>query len=334
MAKHVSTEMQILALKRKIIECDRELKTTQEREMVLEQALDMEKREHQLTTSKLTQLLKKRGASAADLSSSGQGAEVEVNRLRQTVLTLQRNQLQSEEREAGLRQRLAQACAQCELYRAGMSAGLSAESISRLNVAVPTPVTGPSFSGSSEPLPTHAEPRVYQRKAAELGVGSKRATPSGTASVAASDAAPEDVSPELSQSSSSPSPVSSTDAPLGPLAGEPAADASPADAAPAVFTAAAACSDAAAAPAAATAPASVAASTPATPANPPPTPVNPAAAMAPAAVFAAPWAARAGGGGVRVPFGYVPGAISIEMPKRQRTQKHNPAFPRSYSSLV
>ena len=37
---------------------------------------------------------------------------------------------------------------------------------------------------------------------------------------------------------------------------------------------------------------------------------------------------------VRVPFGYVAGAISVELPKRQRSHKGNPAFPRSYSSLV
>jgi len=42
-------------------------------------------------------------------------------------------------------------------------------------------------------------------------------------------------------------------------------------------------------------------------------------------------------GGYRVPFGYVPGAISVELPKRQRTHKHHAgtaAMPRSYSSLT
>ena len=43
--------------------------------------LEMEKREHQLTTSKLTQLLKKRGVSVPD----GGGSEEEIQRLRQTV---------------------------------------------------------------------------------------------------------------------------------------------------------------------------------------------------------------------------------------------------------
>ena len=55
--------------------------------------------------------------------------------------------------------------------------------------------------------------------------------------------------------------------------------------------------------------------------------------------------AIANGGGVtsgtpsayRVPFGYVPGAISVELPKRQRTHKHHAGtagMPRSYSSLT
>ena len=42
-------EAQILALKRKLIECDRSLNSAHERISGLEKALDMEKREHQLT---------------------------------------------------------------------------------------------------------------------------------------------------------------------------------------------------------------------------------------------------------------------------------------------
>ena len=76
-----STGAQILALKRKIIECDQELKGTHDRADALERALDMEKREHQLTTSKLTQLLKKRGVSVP----SGGDSDEEIQRLRQTV---------------------------------------------------------------------------------------------------------------------------------------------------------------------------------------------------------------------------------------------------------
>ena len=66
----ISSEAQILALKRKLIECDRSLNSAHERISGLEKALDIEKREHQLTTSKLTMLLKKRGASGAQCASA------------------------------------------------------------------------------------------------------------------------------------------------------------------------------------------------------------------------------------------------------------------------
>tara|TARA_B110001452_G_scaffold2840_1_gene2510 strand:+ start:51 stop:374 length:324 start_codon:yes stop_codon:yes gene_type:complete len=79
-----SSGAQILALKRKIIECDQELKGTRDRADALECALEMEKREHQLTTSKLTQLLKKRGGSVPE---SG-GSDEEIQRLRQMVRPL------------------------------------------------------------------------------------------------------------------------------------------------------------------------------------------------------------------------------------------------------
>ena len=63
-------EAQILALKRKLIECDRSLNSAHERISGLEKALDMEKREHQLTTAKLTMLLKKRGTSGVQCASA------------------------------------------------------------------------------------------------------------------------------------------------------------------------------------------------------------------------------------------------------------------------
>ena len=61
----ISSEAQILALKRKLIECDQESRDQRERIAGLEKALEIEKREHQLTTSKLTMLLKKRASSGA-----------------------------------------------------------------------------------------------------------------------------------------------------------------------------------------------------------------------------------------------------------------------------
>ena len=61
----ISSEAQILALKRKLIECDQESRDQRETIAGLEKALEIEKREHQLTTSKLTMLLNKRRASDA-----------------------------------------------------------------------------------------------------------------------------------------------------------------------------------------------------------------------------------------------------------------------------
>ena len=60
-----SAQAQIAALKRKLIDMDRSLNGARDQISGLEKALDMEKREHQLTTSKLTVLLKKRSAACA-----------------------------------------------------------------------------------------------------------------------------------------------------------------------------------------------------------------------------------------------------------------------------
>ena len=66
----ISSEAQILALKRKLIECDQESRDQRERIAGLEKALEIEKREHQLTTSKLTMLLSKRRASDAQYAAT------------------------------------------------------------------------------------------------------------------------------------------------------------------------------------------------------------------------------------------------------------------------
>ena len=69
-ASKISSEAQILALKRKLIECDQESREQRERIAGLEKALEIEKREHQLTTSKLTMLLNKRRASDAQCAAT------------------------------------------------------------------------------------------------------------------------------------------------------------------------------------------------------------------------------------------------------------------------
>jgi len=66
----MNCEAQVLALKRKLIECDQQSRDQRERISSLEKALDIEKREHQLTTSKLTMLLNKRRSSESQYANT------------------------------------------------------------------------------------------------------------------------------------------------------------------------------------------------------------------------------------------------------------------------
>ena len=97
----------VVALKRKLIEQDSALKKAHSRTEELENTLSMEKREHQLTTSKLSQLLKKRGNAAASTDT-----EKDLGALKQHVALLQQQLLLSEEREGKLRHQLSTSLAQ------------------------------------------------------------------------------------------------------------------------------------------------------------------------------------------------------------------------------
>ena len=97
-----SESAMVCALKRTLIEQDSALKSAQRRNDELENSLTMEKREHQLTTAKLSQLLKKRGNSGG----GGPDHEKEVASLRQHVSLLQQQLLLAEEREGKLSQQL------------------------------------------------------------------------------------------------------------------------------------------------------------------------------------------------------------------------------------
>ena len=83
-------------------------RSLQRRTESLEQELAMEKREHVRTTSKLSALLKKRQNPA-----SSEEADRELITLQHVVATLRRDQLQAQEREAALRQQLAEGSARC-----------------------------------------------------------------------------------------------------------------------------------------------------------------------------------------------------------------------------
>lgn len=144
----------VAALKRKLIECDTVMKSSFDRAEGLEQSLQMEKREHQLTTAKLSQLLKKRGSSptAADM-------EKEAKTLKQHVSLLQQQLLLSEEREQKLRHQLSTSIAQYQQLR-----GIKLDEISAartLNTVQSSPVLGGrkrSAPGADAPTGTVAAP--------------------------------------------------------------------------------------------------------------------------------------------------------------------------------
>lgn len=273
----ISSEAQILALKRKLIECDQESRDQRERIAGLEKALEIEKREHQLTTSKLTMLLNKRRASDA----------------------------------------------QCDQRRADMAGFESSPAwLASMRSSAHPPAAEASGAAS------HAQPRVCVRKAApENGAARRGGGVQGgvqemspgpeKAAVPAEGAKPADA-PAESASARAPAEAETLAAPSSDSAAESAP--------PPVSRGASAVTPGCAPPAPGSAgyPPSAA---------PLPSPPPPSAS------------AIANGGGItsgtpsayRVPFGYVPGAISVELPKRQRTHKHHAGtagMPRSYSSLT
>ena len=311
----ISSEAQILALKRKLIECDQESRDQRERIAGLEKALEIEKREHQLTTSKLTMLLNKRRASDA----------------------------------------------QCDQRRADMAGFESSPAwLASMRASAHPPAAETSGAAS------HAQPRVCVRKAApengaarrgggvqggvqEMSPGPEKAAvpaegakPADAPAESASARAPAEVRVRVRVRGgggvrvrirvrigvrvgvrlSHPNPNPNQAETLAAPSSDSAAESAP----PPVSRGASAVTPGCAPPAPGSAgyPPSAA---------PLPSPPPPSAS------------AIANGGGItsgtpsayRVPFGYVPGAISVELPKRQRTHKHHAGtagMPRSYSSLT
>jgi len=244
----MNCEAQVLALKRKLIECDQQSRDQRERISGLEKALDIEKREHQLTTSKLTMLLNKRRSSDT----------------------------------------------QCDQRRGGASAADMAGFES--SPAWMASVRATAHTPAADSAASHAQPRVCIRKATQENGVAKRGAGVQDISPGPEKAAERSATlPEAAKATDSP-PESSSAETLPLTASDGVADSAP----PPVSRSTSA-----------VAPSSTPVSAPVP--SPPPT------------------------SGYRVPFGYVPGAISVELPKRQRTHKHHAgtaAMPRSYSSLT
>tara|TARA_B110001452_G_scaffold2840_1_gene2511 strand:+ start:419 stop:1126 length:708 start_codon:yes stop_codon:yes gene_type:complete len=235
------------------------------------------------------------------------------------VIALQRHQMQSEEREAASRQKLAQATAQCDQYRAGMSSeGLT----SRAAPAVPA-----ASDPAAEQLPPHALPRVCAKKAQESAASSVRRHACGPRLPPSRRAHHRRAhtslpAPQNKRAAPGADPSSASDVSTAETSPAPAADlpnSASSEAAAAVKGHASKVDEVAPANMSPQLPSAVAQTGP-----------KPAAGWVPLQSFSPLQSASS----VRVPFGYVPGAISVEMPKRQRSKANNPNFPRSYSSLV
>ena len=85
----ITDKMMIDALKRKLVSMASELQSTKERALQTERTLEVERREHQLTTAKLSTLLKKRSAAAAAAAAAADEPPADLAALRTQIGALQ-----------------------------------------------------------------------------------------------------------------------------------------------------------------------------------------------------------------------------------------------------
>jgi hypothetical protein len=104
------------ALKRKLVECANELSSANEKLASVNSALEMEKREHQMTTTKLSTLLRKRSAQPPP-SAHDEAAVTDVGLLHQQIGMLQQQLRSGQEKEAQLREQLTLSAQQYEKVR-------------------------------------------------------------------------------------------------------------------------------------------------------------------------------------------------------------------------
>ena len=109
-----NADRMVEALKRKVVDLDKELQTSVERISSIEHTLEVEKREHQLTTSKLSVLLKKRSAAAANLNDE---PPTDVCSLRHQIGCLREHLAASQVRESRLQEVYANLARQHERLR-------------------------------------------------------------------------------------------------------------------------------------------------------------------------------------------------------------------------
>ena len=109
-----TADRMVEALKRKVVDLDKELQTSVERISSIEHSLEVEKREHQLTTSKLSVLLRKRSAAAANLNDE---PPTDVCSLRHQIGCLREHLAASQVRESRLQEVYANLARQHERLR-------------------------------------------------------------------------------------------------------------------------------------------------------------------------------------------------------------------------
>jgi len=190
----------VAALKRKLIEQDAALKSANGRVEELETTLTMEKREHQLTTSKLSQLLKKRGtAPSVD-------TEKEVAALKQHMTLLQQQLLLAGERESKLTHQLSASLAQYQQLRLCKLEEL--EAARAMNAIQSSPKVG----SRKRPLPTDTN-TADSGAAAELPVPTADGAAAGASAPAA--AAPATARTTAQTAADAAPPVAAATVPVG-----------------------------------------------------------------------------------------------------------------------
>jgi len=153
----------IEALKRKLVETANNLDTTRDRLRSITAELEVEKREHQLTTSKLMSLLRKRSAQTLTVETSSGGA-VDVSFLHQQIGLLQQQLLCTQEQERELREQYEKLrLMTLEGFRVQREVLAAEKQKEAAEEACPPLSTSPSSEGTTEPTVELSTPLVTER---------------------------------------------------------------------------------------------------------------------------------------------------------------------------
>merc|ERR1719453_2907671 len=133
-----SPDAMIEALKRKLIETNEQLLEARSRLSSMESVLDIEKREHEKTTSKLSLLLRKRTQQVGSSPMLNESPTMDVGHLHQQIAVLQQQLRISQENEVQLRSQLNASSQQYEKLRLLTLEGFRAQRVAADPSASPT----------------------------------------------------------------------------------------------------------------------------------------------------------------------------------------------------